>query len=199
MNRSVLAVLALGTAAASVPSAHAGEPVPGPFGATCTVWGAAVDSSFTHVLAGGPFFDSGTITCTIQHSGPAHADADAVARSATGTGVTYLAPTPVQYTAPHGSATWLCTQWTPLVGDPLYYHVDPEGPDGSHWSTDPASTCSQSRSAGADPEPNALDEAACPLFVFALQGTLAQTVTIDEQGDVYVAGELVWDCPPYGA
>ena len=40
-----------------------------------------------------------------------------------------------------------------------------------------------------------VDPIVCPLLV-GVRGTYAD-VTIDDQGDVYVSGEPLWDCPPY--
>ncbi|HWL35159.1 MAG TPA: hypothetical protein VNQ77_03100 [Frankiaceae bacterium] len=165
----------------------------------------APESTQTGFLSGGPVNRNGTLKCTVKvgvstHSG---AFANGASRTVSGTnGVTVLAPGLVSFIAPEGVPTYLCAQFTEPDGSTLYFD-DTTGA----FSPDPDSECGLNVDV-ADSDP-ALDPAkdavaplaeqadviTCPLLA-PLTGSYG-VVDITAQGDVFVAGEPVVDCPPY--
>jgi hypothetical protein len=100
----------------------------------------ALDSAGPHPLTwdatGNPA--TATVTCAVQVAGTGHfTDPDAVAVSASGTGVVYLPPTLVSFATTFTDTLYLCTTWTltDAHGDTATYYVD--GATGD-LSTDPA-------------------------------------------------------------
>lgn len=183
--------LALLTAVAVLPAtSYAAE---GPAGSPCRLYPVVPHEDadvYDSVLFGGPYAASGTLTCAVQVGVAAHNGADAVARSATGTGAVLVAPSRV---APPwtGEPMYVCTQFTPTAGTTVYW-------SNNAWTADPAAPCDQYRdsldtSGGVGQE---LDLFVCPVLVALRPGV--GPVAINAQGDVYVAGTMVWDCPPYG-
>lgn len=183
--------LALLTAAAVLPApSYAAE---GPAGSPCRLYPVPPQDDadvYAGVLFGGPYAASGTLTCTVQVGAPAHSGADAEVRSATGTGAVLVPPSEV---APPwtGEPMYVCTRFTPAAGPAVYW-------SNNAWTDDPAAPCDPYRdsldtSGGVGQE---LDIAVCPALVALRPGI--GPVAITAQGDVYVTGTLVWDCPPYG-
>jgi hypothetical protein len=184
--------LALLTAVAVLPAPS--YAATGPAGSPCRLYSAAPQNDpdvYDGVLLGGPYAASGTLTCGVQVGAAAHSAPDDVARSATGTGAVLVPPSQV---APPwtGAPMYVCTQFTPVAGATVYWS------DGA-WTDDPAAPCDAYRdaldtSAGVGQE---LDVVLCPALA-ALRTNLG-AVVITPAGDVFVAGTMVWDCPPYGA
>lgn len=183
--------LALLTAVAVLPApSYAAD---GPTGTPCRLYSVAPQDDpdvFAGVLLGGPYAASGTLTCTVQVGAPAHSGPDDVARSATGTGAVLVPPSQV---APPwtGAPMYVCTEFTPTAAPTVYWS------DGA-WTDDPAQPCDPYRdsldtSAGVGQE---LDVVLCPVLAALRPGF--GPVVITPNGDVYVAGTFVWDCPPYG-
>ena len=203
MQRFVLTVLAA-LVAVPLPAAQAGTEEPGPAGSNCGFWSVNDPGTnhFTAALYGGPLVGNGTLTCTIQVGGPTHADPDDATASAANSGVVVLNPTVVEYDTAPDQDVYLCTQWTPAGGTPLYLHGGDDVEDGHHWSSDPASTCEvavrHSSEDGQDVFRTLVDPLLCPLIPVVLTGSVAGgLVTVDETGDVVVAGQNLYNCPPY--
>ncbi|HWL35972.1 MAG TPA: hypothetical protein VNQ77_07240 [Frankiaceae bacterium] len=66
---------------------------------------------------------------------------------------------------------------------------------GALYGTTPADACHLTNPGNPRCWSGHADEAACPAFT-SLAGSYG-VVTVTSQGDVYVAGEPTWDCPPY--
>ena len=163
-----------------------------------------------------PIWQDGTVTCTIKSGFLAtHADAYELGTSvsATGTlGVTVLPPTPVAFVA-HPWLTVLCTQFTDSADVTWYL-------DGStgEWTTDPDVGCDLAISASTedpfldpfwdmlktlgemldDAVATGVEPAVCPALAALPPGT-PPLVDVRSDGDTYVAGDLVLDCPPESA
>jgi hypothetical protein len=173
----------------------------------------APEDSATGVLYGGPIAQNGTLTCTIKvnvgtHTGPY---VNGASRSATGTnGTTILSPGVVSYISPGTEPVYLCDQFKDAGGTTRYWDGDADV-----WTTSSAVNCELAISAGTgDPilDPindlidtldallqsvgQTLDAVICPVLA-TLQGDYAGIVTINAQGDVFIAGDPYRDCPPY--
>ena len=174
------------------------DPVTGP-----TMWLAEVDAGPV-VVAGSTV----TLRCSIhvangQHSGAAAASVT----SDDGDGVAAIAPQLVSYRDEYGYAV-LCTQVTTATTS--WYWT------GDAWTTDPTSWCPGPSDPTEPPDlPPQLDwlEAYlwcmhwgwyCPILDYVTcSGTAGAPdvpgiVEFRDDGDIYVAGEWFWDCPPYG-
>lgn len=215
VRRTVLAAVV--TLAAIGPAGAA--QAEGPEGAPCAMVFRERDAVTEVVLAGGPVAATGTLTCTVQLGSGVHSGADTVSASATGVGVVVLQPTGVWY-PPTTQRAYLCTQFTPALGAPLYWTPTSDGL--GEWSTDPGGPCGGVGAFAVQavedlvqivvdiyhdlcsvdlciPPPwwsdRVLDPTVCPIL--SSFPSTVPFVVIDQQGDVYVDGDLVWDCPPY--
>jgi hypothetical protein len=187
--------------ATAVPSTAAVEPAQGPAGRPCgwsSDFGPGIPESEHGVVYGGPFLATGTLTCTMlrggtTHSGPADAS---VAYSATGTAVTYLAPTPFYFSG--NGAVVVCTSFQEPGGPVLYWEP---ALAGGHWTTDATASCVPPDLLPEGFPWSVVDPVICAALV-AARGPFsdpAGPLYIEPGGDTYLAGELLWDCPPYGA
>ena len=202
MDARLLAALALSLAAV-VPAGPASAAA-GPAGDRCaaTVVTPRLDAAAAAgVVSGGPIDAAGTLTCALQENGPYHRDADTFALSATGAGDVTIAPTAVTWDDDAYGTTWLCTQFMPAGGAPLYWSWLDEA-----WSSDAGSLCEPLFDVVhydcwdiCDPIPwwPPLDPTLCPAWSILAPGA-PPAVEITTWGDVYVDGERLWDCPPYG-
>ncbi|HWL35250.1 MAG TPA: hypothetical protein VNQ77_03570 [Frankiaceae bacterium] len=202
----LLACLCL-AAAASVPSAAAADPGP-PRGEPCGfVSTNGTDSgsprTFAGVIYGGPLVAPGaevSITCSIVLN-DVRRTAPAVVSETAGPAAhaVVLPPTPMSYVAEDWDLPYLCSAAT-VDGAAWYW----DAATGT-WSADPAAPCDPAVTPNAgDPWPchelvaclvPVLDAAVCPVLV-ALP-SVPGVVDVEEDGDVHVAGEPLWDCPPY--
>ena len=209
MRRAVLSVAAGGVIAVVPPALPAAaEPGEGPVGRRCghvSGLGSGVPESESGVVYGGPYLATGTLTCTVHlngwtHGGPAGAT---LAYSATGTHVTYLPPTPFAF-AGNGDVV-VCTSFQEPGGPVLYWEP---GLVGGRWTTDPNAGCAPPDVLGPCiecPLPpgwlwDVIDPVLCEQLV-AVRPSFADPagpVYIAADGDVALAGEPFWDCPPYG-
>lgn len=194
-----VAVLAVLLAPFPFGAAHAD----GPDGDRCRLASVPDGDLSEGVLYGGPIAATGTLTCTVQVDAPTHDGADAVSRSASGVRVVAVAPETVWFEAATWQDVYVCTQFTPALGAPLYLTED-------GWSTDPAVPCDRELPGVRDVE--RLLDALCavdlcfpyvdPFLYCPLVASLAPgvpgVVDIDNEGDLHVDGRWIWDCPPYG-
>lgn len=210
--RHVIAALALGAVVLPAP-AQAAEP-PGAGAACRLTWVQhpldPTGRRWVGYLAGGPYVvgdRTGRVTCSIQANGERHADPDAAsATSLTTAGVVALPPTPTEFVAEWTDWVVLCTH-VEVDGEGTYYW----DPGSGQWSTDATSPCLSSVPPPPPPPPplievlievanafftQVVDPTACPAFAALAPGV--PPVGITPEGDVSVAGSLVWDCPPYG-
>jgi len=207
MRLAVLAA-AVAIAAAAVPATSA-EPTDGPAGRPCG-WSSDLQSGIPEsehgLVYGGPILATGTLTCTLRLNGFTHSSpADAsVAYSASGTTVTYLAPTPFSF---EGNGTVVvCTSFQEPGGPVLYWEPELVG---GHWTTDATVGCLPPDPLGPCidcPLPEGfvwsiVDPVVCAALV-AVRGPFsdpAGPLYVEPGGDAYVLGELFWDCVPYDA
>jgi hypothetical protein len=222
MRKLAIATLALGALATTfVTPATAAEPTTPP-DQTCSFTSvtdpspeAGENAQFGYI-DGGPILQNGTITCTIQVGGAFHSSANnGASASATGTnGFTYLPPTLVSYSSPPLTPVYLCTQFTDTDNVTWYWDDIP-----GDWTTDPNSDCGLAISGGtSDPifdpvfelidtifdlltqvEKDVIDPVVCPALALLddIVPDVAGVLEIQDDGDLYVAGEFIWDCPPY--
>jgi len=216
--RAFAAVLVL-TVAATLPSVASAAPSPNDPGcgfAGSTDPGAEPPADgLTGVVFGGPITQNGTLTCTVKVGVGSHAGTAAygASRSATSsTGVVLLAPSPVTVAvAPDadvylcdrffdGATTWVwdaaTSRWVDLATNPGATCVRTVGTDTAEPVLQPFYDLIDTLDALVDPIPDRQRDALlCPvllLFVGDYPG-----VTINPQGDVFLDGQPVWDCPPY--
>jgi hypothetical protein len=195
--------LAAMMASAVTTGAHA-APVTGPDGRKCgfnsvTDPGTEGGDVQTGEINGGPLVGTGTLTCTIQVGGAFHDDPDnGASASASGAGVVALPPTLVSYNSPENVPVFLCTSFTTASG--TIYWVPGATPLEGAWTSNAHSLCGLATSAGTDdlePYELLLDQIICPVLA-TLEGVgVPGVVEVGDQGDVFVAGDLFWDCPPY--
>lgn len=104
-----------------------------------------------------------------------------------------------------GGHTHLLNLWVDVVpvvnaGDLCYYDVAPLLGHGAVASTDgggePPDPLGPVLALVDDAERTVVDPLLCPVLAETAAYYLDDTYVTSE-GDVYVAGELVWDCPPY--
>ena len=221
MKKLAIAMLAAGALATSfAPAASAAAPDPLTdsgcgFTSVTDPNPEAPDFTQTGYLHGGPIAQNGTITCTIKVGVNTHAGAyvNGASASATGTsGVTVLAPTIVSYVSPSGVPVFACDQFN----DGSTTWVLDARTDTWVAAGTPGAECYLAISGGTDDpvfdpifdlldtidallvslEKDVIDPLVCPVLQ-QLQGDYAGLVTINSQGDVFIAGEPFWDCPPY--
>lgn len=201
------ALLAVGAVLAGMMLAPAAEAAPRDtdllcgFASVTDQYPEAPDDYAIGVIWGGPVLEDGTLTCTIQVGGAIHENPDNGARrSATGTdGRTLLDPVFVSYQWASMVPIYLCDQFTDAHGMRYYYDETT-----SSWTTSSSANCRLAISVGTD-DPvfnpvqdvvEALDPVLCQVLriVRGVPGIVETT----PEGDLYVLGELTWDCPPYG-
>ncbi|HWL37815.1 MAG TPA: hypothetical protein VNQ77_16635 [Frankiaceae bacterium] len=172
---------------------------------------SSYDSQLGYIDAG-TVTQSGTLTCTVKSGGPSTHDAPyvyGVSVSATGTlGVTVMPPTPVSYIG----SLWLivmCTQFTDVANVTWYFdsslnewttdpHTDcePPIPPGNHDPLSPALfDLVQTLGTLGDLARAAAKPVACPALA-ALSPGMPPLLDVRPDGDLYVAGDLLLDCPP---
>lgn len=219
MRRALLATAALLLTTSFASPAAAAQPDPSLDG-TCgfsTVVDPRLESSYDGKLGyldGGPVRQNGTLTCTIKTGGPStHAAAYefGTTASATGTlGVTVLPAMPVAFVA-HPYLAYLCTQFTDSANATWYR----DGATGA-WTTDPHASCDlavsssttdpfldpffdlvQALSAYVDVVRADAEPVVCPVLAALSPGV--PLVDIRPDGDTYLAGDLLLDCPPDSA
>jgi len=205
VKKLAIAMFAAGALATSFIS-PASAAAPGPADSGCGFTTATDNSpeapanSQTGVLYGGPIAQNGTLTCTIKVNVGTHNGAyvNGASRSATGTnGTTILNPGVVSYVSPTGEPVYLCDQFND--GTTTWYW---DG-DLNAWTTNAAAPCELAISAGTDDpifDPiNDLIESLDPTLceVIKLIPSVPPVLEITAEGDVYVGGVFIWDCPPY--
>ncbi|HWL37814.1 MAG TPA: hypothetical protein VNQ77_16630 [Frankiaceae bacterium] len=192
---------------------------PGPLDVGCgftSVTDPRPESSYSGQLGylhGGPVTQSGTLTCTIKVDVATHAApyVHGTSASATGTGVTVLPPTVAAYVLPPLSSAYLCDEFTGTDGVTWYWNGDT-----SQWTTDANASCSLSVSAST-PDPafenpvsvvvdtlldlvDLVDQAGAPVVcpvLASLAPGVPPAVDVRSDGDTYVAGARLLDCPPW--
>lgn len=100
-------------------------------------------------IDGGPIFQDGRLTCTLQTDAATHAapPVESVSVSADGIGVvTYLHPHVVEFSPPPLAELYLCTAFTDAGGTTYYYDAVREV-----WVTDADALCAWAVSHGASP------------------------------------------------
>ena len=175
----------------------------------------APDATVLTAMYAGPILQNGTVTCTYTVAWDSHDAPSALvmaSQSATGrNGATTLEPIFISHRgAPPLTPTYLCTRFSD--GATTYYYDAPT----RAWTTNPSSACALTISAGTDDpvfdpvfglldtvadtlteiKVSVGDPVACPVLA-ALAGAYTGLLLITPQGDVYLNGEAVWDCPPY--
>jgi hypothetical protein len=159
-----------------------------------------------------------TLTCTLHVYGTA--PDPAIEASASGTAVAVVAPTTVTYTAAEWDTVAVCSTaritdangemstWYLSDDNDMWYPYD-VGCDGAKclvlgsdcdytlalvaWVVDHVAPLLDE----AGPiYPDVVDATVCPLLASRSPG-VPGVVDIDPTGDTYVAGQFVWDCPPY--
>jgi hypothetical protein len=159
-------------------------------------------------LYGGPIAQNGTLKCTIKSGVATHTGTTPPGQSAslsgTGTtGVTVVAPGIVSYVSPPETDVYVCDQFTDSANVTYYWDGD-----NNVWTTSSAVNCELAIGAGTDDpifDPiNDLIESLDPLLCSTLLAPLnavfgdpAGPVYVSPEGDLYVAGIFLWDCPPY--
>lgn len=205
--------------------AYAHPEVPGPSGRTCALGifsdespEADPDAQFG-VMWGGPIVseDNGTLACTLQVNASLHSGPDTVSRSAlSDNGVTTLLAADVAALVPPESTLYLCTSWTTASGTIYLSANDPNDPlsnvDTYYWTANPNAACPPmtiqlqpdrgvianvalevvNQLLATDPD---VERAVCSTGGF---GAESDPVYIHSTGDVYLNGQRIWDCAPYG-
>lgn len=204
-SRTLLGVLSLALAA-WLPAAAGAAPGAPPEGGRCrflAVSGTDQESPdrFEGAVYGGPLAAPGaavTITCSITVNGGRHTDPPAVSETAgPAADAVVLAPRAMSYVGLEWDVVHLCTAAI-VDGTAWYWDARTEA-----WSADPASTCERSRE--IPPEVPIVcigtlweclvDPTACRTF--ASLPSVPGVAELGPDGDVHVAGEPFWDCPPY--
>lgn len=160
-------------------------------------------------MTGGPLIADAvgaaiSMRCTLQlgTANSTHADADAaVVNSLPSTQVAAIPPTPVSVAIDNQKA-YVCTQAT--VGTTTYYLDDVAGT----WSTSNTVACGSAIDnrrvlqvadelfSDVNGVLLLLDPLICSVLVELAPG-VPGIVDIMSDGDVYIVGEFIWDCPPY--
>lgn len=157
-----------------------------------------------------------TLTCSVQSASYRHADPDDFTAVGSGTNAAVVAPQAFSVPAPpDGDRLGLCARVdvTDADGTRTYWSHSQNG----MWYADSEGICSGAPQclalgsnclwwmafaewaldrAGSTVWPT-VDPAVCAALVPHAPGTYP--VEIRPDGDVYVAGEWTWDCPPYGS
>ena len=213
MRLTLLIAAATVAATALQPAAHAAPP---PQGLPCTFHasnGSTTDSYAGH-LSGGPLLAPGSavsIRCSIHAGNAVHSGPSVVAASsAPSPGVAVLAQL-VSYEAPDGVTQHVCTEAT--VDDTRWYWT------GEAWTTDADAPCPETRTITLPPQevvdaidavldlfdcagccgllPNCIDPPVCEALKTVAGHDVPGVVEIEDDGDIHLAGEPFWDCPPY--
>jgi hypothetical protein len=213
MRRFVVLLAVVATAAWLAP-ARAAE-VEGPVGRPCAMALTGDGQSATAVFGGAAYAASGTVTCTVRIGGwgVRHSDRAAGSVSASLTGAVVVPLTTATFPLRDWEYAEVCTTYAAPGGPTLYWtvaeHAYDDLPDAGHpsrvaghWSTDPSSLCRDPGCQFCPIDPlgpvddvgRLVDAYTCPVLA-ALAGTYG-VVTVTSDGDVYLAGELFWDCPP---
>lgn len=211
MRTTVLAALAAVTLAA-LPAAPA-HAAPSAEGLTCgyafLANPAGPEGTQLAELDGGPIVVadgsdltanpmSVTLTCTLQVGwvNRAHAGADAASASASGTTVVTLPPTVVAFRLePEWETVFVCTELTINDFHGVTHHLYWDH-EAEVFSTSDAVICAYP-DLGPEPGPEPWpDPLVCPVFV-GLPPGVPGVIEVRADGDVYVAGTFLWDCPPY--
>jgi hypothetical protein len=195
LQRLTLAAVAAATLTA-VPAARAA-----PVAVTCALAAVAqADAAmsmpfYTGAVAGVALFDDGqphTLRCYVTVD-----DFEQVSTPAgEGTGVVAAAG-PVTYGAADGAAVHVCAETDALL---------PGGPDTTCWRVNTTRVPPQAAAdvvdavaaALLDPVDPAVDGVLCPLLASLAPG-IPGVVDVDPDGDTTVLGQVVRECPPYGA
>ena len=177
-----------------------------PAGQSC---GAVAEStlgdlrSYGAILYGGPVADSGTLRCSIQTL-PSHYEADMVSEVAVNAGAVVLNPRQRHLTKPDASADmYLCTEWTVADGAVRYWNSATLA-----WTNDAAAPCAlmlPADDSDAGPPLDAAlgasrdnaDPTVCALLPVVLDGTVADSITVTPEGELYVLGTRLQECYPY--
>lgn len=152
-------------------------------------------------VAANPVF--ATVTCSLSEGWLHTSPVIAAATSAPSPGIVVLPPTlVVAAPVPDDAIVVLCLR-VDVVGGPSFYSNGAGG-----WTTDANSSCITALPPSELPPREVFDlldtvtqlsgladGTICPALAGLAPGTDA--VTIDATGDTYVAGQLLWDCPPY--
>ena len=153
-----------------------------------------------------------TLTCSVQTSSYSPEAPDDFTASGTGVNAAVVAPAPFTVPAPDEWHTvYVCSRAdvTDASGTTSYWSNSQNG----MWSTTPGTcdgapqclstdeNCSYVHALlvwllGPGPLLAEADEEGCPLFASLAPG-VPGVVDVTPEGDVYVAGEFFWDCPPY--
>lgn len=144
--------------------------------------------------------------------GDSHDDADnGASASATGTsGVTYRSPVLVSYAAAPLVPVYVCTEFTDTAGVTYYRDHAP-----GEWTTDAGAGCAPTSAAKAGSTLAATldlvflivdlvdhgpwrDQMICPALATLGQSgvSIPGVAEVNAQGDVFLAGEPYYDCPP---
>lgn len=213
MRKIAVAALALSALATTFAPAASAAP-PGPTDSGCSFTSVsdpnpeAPADTQTGYIQGGPIVGNGKLTCTIKVGvGTVEgAYVNGASASATGSnGVTVLPPTIVSYVSPSRVPVYMCEVWVDPNGAVWYY----DGQAGAWVEPNSGVQCTLAISGGTDDpllDPiwdllESLDPAICGVLM-TLRDTLGLTdpdglVYIAPDGDLYVAGIFIWDCPPY--
>jgi hypothetical protein len=175
----------------------------------------------TGQINGGPLVGSGVMTCTFhvggtgKHSSPFVVTTDTKVDGTNSGGVTTAGPAQFTFSAGPNVQVYLCTSYT--EGSTTIYWVpastppSPSDPTG-HWSDDPNDACGAAISINTGPIVDLINGVLLsldPLIICpALQAiggaltTLGQNnpggpVYITAEGDTYIAGMFIYDCPMY--
>jgi hypothetical protein len=205
--RLAAAALAAALLTALAPAAHAFPPNATDRGCSLVT---ATDAStatpgaqFGYVL-GGPIRQNGTLLCTVKVNASTHSAPyfQGGSGSATGTtGTTQLLPVPVAFVVPAGVPVWVCSQFTDGGGTTYYW-------DGANrvWTTNSGAECGLvTEWSTGDPifDPvfdlaDSLSALLCPVLRL-LHPFFYPTdpVYVAGDGDLYLLGSRVVDCPPY--
>lgn len=201
MRRLLVAALAAGLGLTLAPAATAFPPNAVDRGCSAVVANdPGTPGTQTAVLFGGPVRQNGTLTCSITYIGETHQNTAAVSVTTTGTnGVTVITPTVRSYAAPLGVAPYLCSRFSD--GAATYYW------DGAFnvWTTNSGVRCERMNRADtsdvgdvATVKRDVVDPVLCPVLA-ALHPFFypSDPVYAGADGDLYLVGVKVWDCPPY--
>lgn len=150
-----------------------------------------------------------TVECTVKiypEGGPSET---VTVVSPSGIAVAAVPPTPVSFDGGSRVEVEVCTtvRATDAQGREYTYYQNYQN---GMYTTDPDVACGGPTCESVGPECSYLaaveqwlvegwvDPPVCAAFT-ALPPGVEDVVTVDDEGDVSVAGELLWDCPPYGS
>lgn len=202
MRRLAIAALISGLALTVVPAATAYPPNAVDRGCSAATFSdpspEAPGWTQTGVLTGGPIRQNGLLTCTMKVTGSTH---DAAANGASvvsfgSGGLTLLPPAIVSMYVPRGAAVYLCSRFHD--GTSAYYW------DGNTdtWTSNGSVSCERmdriAPAVSTTIKQSVIDPLVCPVFA-----TLhpffypSDPVYANAEGDLYLLGGRIWDCPPY--